>query len=212
MERSEILTDRIKILWQTENEAVVYKPEGISVQLSNDVKGSSLESILKNKLGKDNIYFPHRLDRVTCGLLLICFDKATAAYYGDLIKNGEVSKYYKCLSEKTSTADISSFTGIHKRYLKTDNKVTSIVKSGGKPSFLEILSIEPSKEHESLFLITIRLITGRTHQIRAMLSDIGLPLAGDKLYYPFSKYKNFYLESFMLKFKDHSGSKRSFQI
>jgi 23S rRNA pseudouridine955/2504/2580 synthase len=211
MERSEILTGRIKILWQTENEAVVFKPAGISVQLSNDVKGSSLESVLKIKLGKDHIYFPHRLDRVTCGLLLICFDKETTAYYGDLIKNGEVSKYYKCLSEKTSTAEISTLTGIHKSYLKTDDKITRCVKSGGKPSFLEILTIEPSKEHEKQFSVSIRLITGRTHQIRAMLADIGLPLSGDTLYNPGSKYKNFYLESFMLKFKDLSGTERIFQ-
>jgi 23S rRNA-/tRNA-specific pseudouridylate synthase len=200
--------EKPEILIQTDREAVVFKPAGIATQLSDDVKGSSLESILKNELGKKEIFFPHRLDRVTRGLLIIAFDKETAAYYSEQIRNSKIEKYYLCEAENNTSADIQSLIGTHKRFIKTENGRSRIVTSGGKPSFLEIISIDPVPESEDRFKIFIRLITGRTHQIRVMLADMGIPLSGDSLYNPGSKYKDFYLEAVILKFTDSYGNER----
>lgn len=200
--------ERPEVLVQTEHEAVVYKPAGMATQLSNDVKGSSLESILKNELGKKEIFFPHRLDRVTRGLLIITFDKETAAYYSEQIKNGKIEKYYICEAENTGSSDIKNLIGTHKRYIKTEKGRSRIVKTGGKTSFLEIISIEPVSESGDCYKIFIRLLTGRTHQIRVMLADMGIPLCGDRLYNPDTKFKNFYLEAAVLKFTDSYGNER----
>lgn len=200
--------ERPEVLIQTEHEAVVYKPAGMATQLSDDVKGSSLESLLKRELGKKDIFFPHRLDRVTRGLLIVTFDKQTAAYYSEQIRIGKIEKYYLCESEKVTPEDIKSLFGTHKRYIKTEKGRSRIVKSGGKPSFLEIISIDPVPESEDRFKIFIRLITGRTHQIRVMLADMGIPLCGERLYNPDPKYKNFYLEAAVIKFTDTEGKER----
>lgn len=207
-----LMTDaagKIGIIYQTDKEAVVYKPAGMATQLSDDFRGSSLESNLKNLLGKENIFFPHRLDRVSCGLLLVCFDKETAAYYSEKMRQRKFEKHYRCLSESSIT-EPDKLVGIHKRYIKTESGKSRIVQSGGKPSFLEILSIDPESTRAGLYKVSIRLITGRTHQIRVMLADMGLPLAGDRIYNPGSYYEEFYLESVMLKFTDAEGTERSF--
>ena len=200
--------ERPEILIQTDREAVVYKPAGMATQLSDDVKGSSLESLLKRELGKKDIFFPHRLDRVTRGLLIVAFDKETAAYYSVQIRIGKIEKYYLCESEKVTPEDIKILCGNHKRYIKTEKGKSRIVNSGGKPSFLEIISIDPVPESEDRFKIFIRLITGRTHQIRVMLADMGIPLCGDRLYNPDSKHKIFYLEAAVLKYTDTEGKER----
>ncbi len=204
------LREDIRIVYRSEKEAVVYKPAGMATQLSNDIKGSSLESKLKSILGKNEIFFPHRLDRVTCGLLLVCFDKDTVALYNEQIRKGGFSKYYVAKVE-SSISEPAGLTGTHKRYLKTINGKSRIVKSGGAPSFLEIIKFEPAPGSHEQYYALIHLITGRTHQIRVMLADLGIPLSGDKLYNPASKFKDFYLESAALEFSDTEGINRYFE-
>lgn len=201
--------EKPKILAQTDRYAVIFKPAGIATQLSDDKNESSLESILKKTLGKEHIFFPHRLDRVTQGLLLIAFDKETVAYFNNEIKNKRFDKFYLAKVE-TKIPDPETLIGVHKRFIKVDDNISRIVKSGGLPSFLEILSIEPAPESPEFYHVLVKLLTGRMHQIRVMLADMGIPLCGDFLYNPDSKGKDFYLESIVLNFMDTKGTEQSF--
>ncbi|MCD6179457.1 MAG: hypothetical protein J7K39_06090 [Bacteroidales bacterium] len=199
-------TKKIKILYQSENEIVVFKPAGIATQLSNDIKGSSLESILQKQLRINELFFPHRLDRVTSGLMLIALNKEAITFYGEEVKSKHFQKYYVAQVEN-NIENIIGLIGTHKRYLKVKGNVNKIVKSGGKPSFLDILQIQPSSKNKNNYDVFIRLITGRMHQIRVMLADLGIPLTDDWLYNKKAGSKNrlknnFYLESIILKFKD----------
>lgn len=201
--------EKPKILIQTEKWAVIFKPAGIATQLSDDAKGSSLEAVLKSTLEKKHIFFPHRLDRITQGLLLVAFDKETVAYFNDEIKNKRFDKYYLAKVE-SDIPDPSNLIGIHKRFIKVEDKLSRIVKSGGLPSFLEILAIEPAPESPECYHVLVKLLTGRMHQIRVMFADMGIPLCGDFLYNSESKFKDFYLESIVLKFMDITGTEQSF--
>ena len=106
--------------------------------------------------------------------------------------------------------DPETLIGIQKRYIKVNDDKSEIVRSGGLPSFLEILAVEPVPENRDCYQVFIRLITGRTHQIRVMLADMGIPLCGDHLYNPESKDKDFYLESIILKFTDPDNIEQRF--
>ena len=199
-------TTKIKILHRSENEIVVFKPAGIATQLSNDVKGSSLENILKKQLRVADLYFPHRLDRITSGLLLVALSREAIRFYNEEIKSINFEKYYVAHVEN-KTENVRSLIGTHKRFLKIEGNKSSIVRSGGKPSFLDILHIQPDSRNKEHYNIFIRLITGRMHQIRIMLADLGIPLCGDHLYNKKAGSKdrlndNFYLESIILKFRD----------
>jgi 23S rRNA-/tRNA-specific pseudouridylate synthase len=200
--------EKPQVLIQTGKEAVVYKPAGMATQLSDDINGTSLESVLKKQLGKNEIFFPHRLDRVTRGLLLVAFDKKTVAYFNDEIKNKRVDKYYLAKVE-TKIPSPESLIGVHKRFIKIEDNISRIVKSGGLPSFLEIIAVENAPDDLECYHVLIKLITGRMHQIRVMLADMGLPLCGDHLYNAGSK-SEFYLESIILSFTNTEGQKKTF--
>jgi|GEM_PF-1525502 len=201
--------EKPKILIQTEKWAVIFKPAGMATQLSDDAKGSSLEAVLKSTLEKEHIFFPHRLDRVTQGLLLVAFDKETVAYFNNEIKYKRFDKYYLAKVE-TNISDPETLIGIHKRFIKVEDKISRIVKSGGLPSFLEILAIEPAPESPECYHVLVKLLTGRMHQIRVMLAYMGIPLCGDFLYNPDSKGKDFYLESLILSFNDPEGLRKTY--
>lgn len=208
------MKNKIKILHQSENEIVVFKPAGIATQLSNDINKNSLESILQDEYGFKDLFFPHRLDRITSGLLLIALNSESIVFYNELVKSTYFEKYYVARVDNNSE-NIKSLQGTHKRFLKIDGKINTIVKSGGKPSFLDILCVEPSIKHKNKYDVLIRLITGRMHQIRIMLADLELPLSGDHLYNkkadPEDRLnKNFYLESMILKFVDMNENFHSF--
>ena len=72
--------------------------------------------------------------------------------------------------------------GPHKAYLRTEGRVATVVRAGGKPSFLDVVAAAPAPEDASTSHVLIRLHTGRYHQIRAMLAHAGAPLAGDATY------------------------------
>lgn len=201
--------EKPKILIQTEKWAVIFKPAGMATQLSDESKGSSLEAVLKSMLKKEHIFFPHRLDRITQGLLLVAFDKETVAYFNDEIKNRRFGKYYLAKVE-SEIPDPLNLIGIHKRFIKVEDKISRIVKSGGLPSFLEILSVERAPQSPGCYHVLVKLLTGRMHQIRVMLADMEIPLCGDFLYNSESKNKGFYLESLILKFMDKTGIIQSF--
>jgi len=201
--------EKPKILIQTEKWAVIFKPAGMATQLSDDSNRSSLEAVLKSMLEKEHIFFPHRLDRITQGLLLVAFDKETVAYFNDEIKNKRFDKYYLAKVE-SEIPDPLNLIRIHKRFIKVEDKISRIVKSGGLPSFLEILAIEPAPESPECYHVLVKLLTGRMHQIRVMLADMGIPLCGDFLYNAKSSNKDFYLESLVLKFMDTTDTEQSF--
>ncbi|MBN1140546.1 MAG: RNA pseudouridine synthase [Deltaproteobacteria bacterium] len=194
------------ILEQSDREAVVFKPAGISVQLGRDTEGVSLEARLKKSLGRERLFFPHRLDRITSGLLLVAFDRETVAYYNEEIRSQRIGKYYLARSESL-LENPGALIGIQKRFLRVEGQISRVVRSGGLPSLLEILEVEKAPGDAGAWQVLIRLITGRMHQIRVMLADLGLPLAGDPRYNPGSK-GDFYLESILLGFTAPGGEQR----
>jgi 23S rRNA-/tRNA-specific pseudouridylate synthase len=59
---------------------------------------------------------------------------------------------------------------------------SEVVRSGGDPSFLEVLAVEAAPGRPGELHAAIRLETGRFHQIRVMLAALGAPLTSDRTY------------------------------
>lgn len=210
-----------KILNETDNDLVVFKPAGMATQLTTDTKNSSLISQVRMNFGdKFHPELPHRLDRITSGILVVALTKDSLRFHNQNIEAKKWKKYYLARvspdpSFRHSHDELKKVCGEHKAYLKRKGKINTIVKSGGKPSFLNIHAIEPAPDKIGQYHLLIELLTGRFHQIRAMLSDMGLPLTDDFLYNPKKKEigkqqqnkENFYLESIILKFIDFESSK-----
>lgn len=169
----------LEIVFEDDNVLIVNKPIGIEV-VSNG-SGKSLTSILKEKY--DFIEPCHRLDRNTSGLILFAKNKASLEILLDKFKNKEIKKYYKCTVygiPKQQSATLVSY--LFKDSKKSMVYISDIPKTGYKKIITSYKVLDVNKQKNISTLEVVLDYSGRTHQIRAHLAHIGLPIIGDGKY------------------------------
>ena len=178
---------RYRILWSVtvqlietgEHHLLVLKPAGIPCELPYNKDADTLLRRLELQ-GFDGLRLVHRLDAPTSGLMLLARSADAAAYYSREIAERRWGKWYVARVGLQHGRAVN-LCGEHKAYLKTDGRHARVVRSGGKPSFLEITNAVAAPSGRETDLL-IRLHTGRFHQIRVMLGHLGAPLTGDEKY------------------------------
>lgn len=198
----------LEVLDETPHEIVVVKPAGMASELTSDPKGVSLLSRLRRACPPQlEPKLPHRLDRVTRGVMLVALTPEAIAFYGEQIRCGAWDKYYLARIHAPRDRPIEALLGQHRAYLKRVRHRATIVRSGGKPSFLEILAAHPAPGLPGQAHVLVKLLTGRFHQVRVMLQGLGVPLVGDAFYgagAPSQRgWGDFYLEHIVLKYVDY---------
>lgn len=173
----------MEILYKTKRVVVVYKPPGVPSQKdpSGDADAMTLTEAKLRELGESSaLWLVHRLDRVVGGLLIFARDKVAAAELSKLVQNEGIIKKYLLVAG----ADVQS--GIMEDYIFKDKMtskayITDRIRAGVKKCKLEcnVLARESSQGYN---LASVRLYTGRYHQIRAQLSSRGASIVGDKKY------------------------------
>lgn len=166
---------KIKKIYEDENILVINKPKDIEVTGKN-----SLTSILEEEY--PYIAPCHRIDRNTTGLVLFAKNEQALNILLDKFKNQEIEKHYLAKVygiPKTNSAKL-------KAYLFKDNKkslvyISDTPKKGYVPIETSYTVIEKNTK-ENYSILDIELHTGKTHQIRAHLAHIGLPIIGDGKY------------------------------
>lgn len=176
----------VRILAQSADDLVVVKPAGMATELTRDPRGVSLISGVR-RVAPEGVQprLVHRLDRVTRGVMMVTLSREAAAFYSEQIREGVWEKYYLARipgPDPRRNPLHDGLIGRHKAFIKEGEKQSTIVRAGGKPSFLEILAVEPAPARRGEAHALIRLLTGRLHQIRVMMAGLGLPLVGDSLY------------------------------
>jgi len=199
--------DRIKlnlpILLETAHEMAVVKPAGMATELSRDPKGVSLLSRVKAALPTGSQpKLPHRLDRVSRGIVIVAFTKEAIAHHNQQIQARAWDKIYlaRCLAPIEQETD--DLIGQHKLHLRPQAGRSRVVRSGGQQAITDILEVAPVPEIYGEIHILIRLLTGRFHQIRATMAHLGVPLVDDWIYgtSPGRNKERFYLEHTALRF------------
>lgn len=199
--------DRIKlsppILMETAHEMAVVKPAGMATELSRDPKGLSLLSRVKAALPTGSQpKLPHRLDRVSRGIVIVALTQEAIAYHNQQIQARTWDKIYlaRCLAPIEQETD--NLIGQHKLHLRPQAGRARVVRSGGKRALTEILAMAPTSDVNGEIHVLIRLLTGRFHQIRATLAHLGIPLVDDWIYgtSPGRDKERFYLEHTALRF------------
>jgi 23S rRNA-/tRNA-specific pseudouridylate synthase len=211
------------VLGETAHELVVIKPAGMASELTSDPKGVSLISRLRRACPPPlEPKLPHRLDRVARGIMLIALTPEAIAFHGAQIRSGGWEKFYLARVHALQTGGtqergprdggLKALLGQHKAYLRRVGHRARVVRSGGKPSFLEVLTAHPAPGRTGEAHLLVKLLTGRFHQLRAMLAHLGAPLVADPLYgsdQPRRRRRDresFYLEHVLLKYTAYGGN------
>lgn len=191
------------VLKESRNELVVFKPAGLASEVRDGSVEPSIKSVLTARFPTLEPKLPHRLDRVTRGLLLVCLTPEAIAFHNEQIKARSWEKYYLARVAAPDGRPPSAFLGKHKAFLTEANGRARIVRAGGKASWLEILSATAVPGRPDRWHLLIHLLTGRFHQVRIMCDALGLPLVGDPFYDPGHRSPDeFYLEHVILKYTD----------
>ncbi len=180
------IPNNIEYVYEDNNIIVAYKPCGI---LSNDETDNISEeptflNLIKNDRKTENIQICHRLDRNTAGLII--FSKNNNAYkeITEGLKNKNIQKEYIAYVINTNFKKDSA---ILQGYILKDPKNTGfskIVNKEIKDSKEVITEYEVISKDKitNIAILSIKLHTGRTHQIRVHLKSIGHPILGDNKY------------------------------
>ena len=168
----------MKILYQDDKIIVCVKPAQV---LSTDEPGG-LPDLLRAHLGDPdaNIRTVHRLDRVVSGLMVVARTARAASDLSRQIRQDEFGKEYLAVIHGNDLPPEGQFRDLLLRN-KSERK-TYIVQEPGKDVQEALLEYKVLNRTDSLSRVQIRLLTGRTHQIRAQFSGRGYPLVGDRKY------------------------------
>ena len=166
----------VHLLHQDPRTLVAVKPAGLSSEQSA-ADGPSLLSLVRAALPSADPALPHRLDRVTRGVVVVALDRQAAAAHNEHVRAGHWAKFY--LARVPAGRPL---LGEHRAYLRREGRAARIVRSGGDPSRLEVLAEGDAPGRPCERHLLIRLHTGRYHQVRVMCAGLGFPLVGDPLY------------------------------
>ncbi|XDD45159.1 RluA family pseudouridine synthase [Leptospira sp. WS39.C2] len=191
-----------KVLFECDDFLLAEKPEGIPVHETKDPNRLDFTRLLANHLQIPDLRTVNRLDLGTSGIVLFGKNKEKNLELDLLLK--EADKTYIFISE-----GIPSWTEHRMEcFLKDGNKQVSIVRSGGKKAITEF-TIKQTDPKLNLSFGTAKILTGRRHQIRVMLSSLGFPVLGDGVYgKKDTNEKRMYLHSYSFSFTDFLGQKQ----
>lgn len=203
-----------KIIFEDENIIICYKPVNLVSQPDKSNPENSLNDQLlyylyeKEEYDKSSDFTPsicNRLDRNTSGIVVFGKNFKSIQSLNEALKKNTIDKYYL-----TAVNGIINKKGIIKLFhKKVDNKAI-ISKDFLKDSKQVITEYEPICSKNNKTLLKIKLITGKSHQIRASFEYIGHPIIGDKKYNSqidnYFNLKNQFLHCYKITFNEKNNS------
>ena len=181
----------LSVLFEDDHLALIHKPAGILVSGNSfkTIANALAQNIKRSNLADATIPQPvHRLDYATTGILLVGKTSTSIRALNKMFEDNEVKKTYFAIT--IGEMDLRG---------KIDDQIDGKISQSNYTVIKSVLS----KKFNKLNLVQLRPQTGRRHQLRKHLSNIGNPILGDKEY-GFENLilngKGMYLHAYSLKF------------
>ena len=161
---------RLKILYSDNYIVLADKPPGIPVHRGSGWNYGFFD-VVEKKMGQ--IYPLHRLDRDTSGIMIFARKRAIARRLSEDLKKHRIERTYIALVKGYIEKEGSITAPLEKK------KAGVSISSNGKEA---VTFYRPVRAFDCCTLLELTLRTGRTHQIRVHMAELGHPLAGDWRY------------------------------
>ncbi|MDR3364626.1 MAG: RluA family pseudouridine synthase [Clostridiales Family XIII bacterium] len=183
------------VVFEDESILVVNKPFGLLTHGDAVEKKNTLANQVVSYLAEKGIYIPgvtktfapapaNRLDRNTTGLVLFGKALPAARDLAVMMRGGAegpayVEKYYLTVVKGSLKTPLA----LKARMIRDEGaNVTRVLPSSGEEGRDMVTEVRPLAAGNGFTFVEAKLLTGRTHQIRAQLADAGYPVVGDRKY------------------------------
>ena len=158
---------------------VVDKPAGVAVHGGSGVSYGVIESLRASRPQAKYLELAHRLDRDTSGLLIVARKRGALVELHRMLREGEVEKVYLAVAKGAWEGDSRELRESLHKYVDAKGERRVAVREDGMRAVTRVRALKKSADFS---LLEVRLLTGRTHQIRVHLAHAGHPVLGDAKY------------------------------
>ena len=196
----------LPVVFEDASLIVIDKPSGVAVHGGSGVSFGVIESLRAERPEAKFLELAHRLDRDTSGLLILCKKRSALVELHRMLREGEVEKIYLALAKGVPARKSFDVTESLHKYVTAQGERRVAVREDGKTAATKV---KVMRQGASFSLLEVRLMTGRTHQIRVHLAHAGHPVLGDDKYgdFPLNRelakqgVKRLFLHAASLSFK-----------
>jgi len=183
----------IEILYE-DNHIIAVNKKSSALSQGDKTGDTPLDSEIKayiarkyNKPGDVFLGVVHRLDRPVSGVILYARTSKALERLNEMFRKGEVRKYYLAIVKERPPQDTETIRHFLKKNEKQNKTYVYDTEVNGSKEASLTYSLKGRSDR--YYLLEIELHTGRHHQIRAQLANIGCPVKGD-LKYGFPRSNN----------------------
>lgn len=169
-----------RILYEDDNLLIINKPCGMSVHAGSTVRVGVVEALRHLYPKSPQLELAHRLDAETSGCLVLAKRKKILRELHTLLREGKVTKIYWALTQgKWKDSELKVDLPLQKDYRDGGKHVVEVHREG-KSAISVFKTVQSFQRQASL--MEVKILTGRTHQIRVHAQSKQHPIAGDDRY------------------------------
>lgn len=182
----------IPILQQTEHWLAVNKPAGLNFHSEDGEAG--LVALLRQQLGFE-LFAVHRLDKLTSGIVLFGTSSEAANQLAEQLRTRQMLKFYIALSDQKPSKKQGAIVG---DMVKSRNGTWRLTRTKDNPAVTQFFSWGLGN---GLRLFLLQLHSGKTHQLRVAMKNLGAPVLGDGAYGSTAEADRGYLHAWAVRFQ-----------